>query len=91
MLSNVIDRRTNNKVAEVDGILEPSWHHNHWCNRWDANATQFPEPTQEQHEYDFGIQEMNDTTIHEIVKKCETYDFAITAFLYDKGSRPGAY
>lgn len=77
-LGNIIDRRNSQYNVEVDVVFEPNWYDNS-CK----DATEFM-----QLEDTFTIDNMDDTTVEDAVKKCNTWDLPVTLYLYDKGSDP---
>ncbi len=77
-VGNIVDRRDNQYTVEVDAVFEPCWHDNS-C----VEATEFLQISDS-----FDIDHMNDTTIENAIKHCDTWDLPVTIYLYDKGSEP---
>lgn len=78
-VGNIVDRRDNQYNVEVDVVFEPSWHDNS-C----ADATNFMQMLDEA----FTVDHINDTTIEDAIKHCDTWDLPVTIYLYDKGADP---
>lgn len=77
-VGNIVDRRSNAYIVEVDVVFEPSWHDNS-CKE----ATEFF-----QDDNAFSIYDICNTTVEDAIKHCDTYDIPVTVYLYDKGSNP---
>ncbi len=77
-LGNIIDRRKKSYNVEVDAVFEPTWHDNS-CK----GATEFL-----QQEEDWDIDNIDDTTVEDAIKHCDTWDLPVTVYLYDKGVDP---
>lgn len=77
-VGNIIDRRNNKYAVEVDAVFEPSWHDN-----TTEDATQFFV-----NKNAFDIENTDNTTVEEAIEYCNTFDFQITVYLYDKDSDP---
>ncbi len=77
-VGNVVDRRDNQYNIEVDAVFEPSWHDNS-C----TDASEFLQTDNE-----FSVENINDTTVEDAVKHCDTWDLPVTVYLYDKGANP---
>ena len=79
-LGNIVDRRKESQYnVYVEVVFEPSWHDNST-----AGATEFMTDDESL----LIIDNMNDTTIEDAVKKCDDWDLPVTLYLYDKGSDP---
>ena len=86
MLGNIIDGRTDKSSPEVDAVFEPSAHDN--AKRENGSYVFDLDEAMDDPGY-FHVTQSYDTTIRDAVLRAETeWRFAVTLYLYDRGSRP---
>lgn len=86
MLGNIVDHRTDRTTPLGDAVFEPSAHD----QAKDARGVEFfsyDEATADPRY--FYVSELPSTTVRDAVLHAETtWPFAVTVFLYDRGSGP---
>ena len=86
MLGNILDRRTDPFTPECDVAFEPSAHDN--AKRPDGSPWFDYDEASRDPAY-FHVADLVDTTIREVILRAETdWPFAVTVFIYDRGTRP---
>ncbi|MFH1341899.1 MAG: hypothetical protein ABIL01_11955 [Pseudomonadota bacterium] len=86
MLGNIVDHRTNRTTPLCDAVFEPSAHDQARDARG-AELFSYDEATADARY--FYVSELPSTTVREAILHAEaTWPFAVTVFLYDRGSRP---
>lgn len=78
-VGNIVDRRDNQYNVEIDAVFEPSWHDNS-C----SEATNFMQLS----DSELTVDHIDDTTVEDAIKHCDTWDLPVTLYLYDKGADP---
>lgn len=86
MLGNIIDHRANRSTPECDAVFEPSAHDN--ARRSNGQPWYRLEEAERDPDY-FHVLDMRDTTVRDAALHAEyTWSFAVTVYLYDRGSQP---
>jgi hypothetical protein len=86
MIGNIIDHRTNRSTPECDVVFEPSAHDN--AKRQDGRPWFDYDVAASDPGY-FHVLDSTGNTVREAILRAETdWPFAVTVYLYDKGSLP---
>lgn len=86
MLGNIVDHRTDRSAPQCDAVFEPSAHDN--AARPDGHPWFVLEEAEADTSY-FHVLDSVDTTLREALLRADgDWPFAVTVYLYDKGTRP---
>lgn len=86
MLGNIIDHRTDRSTLECDAAFEPSAHDN--ARRPDGRPWFMLEVAESDAAYFLQLATVDTTVRLAILEAEETFAFAVTVSLFDKGSLP---